>query len=109
MSYDSEQNNGHRNLVRAIDQWVINLGPESTDSAPQIAVDLADILRASDKVRALVGELIAIRLSGPQGAGRALEVAGFIEVQLFTELKGHLENLEVLWPDILERLDTRAS
>jgi hypothetical protein len=76
------------------------------DAAAESAVDLADILHAAADVRALLTELLATDPVIPSQADRALQVAANIEVQLFSELKAHLESLERAWPRVLERLDS---
>lgn len=96
-------------LTRAIDRWLQVVGVAGEGAAAESAVDLADILLAAADVRALLTELLSIDPRTPSEADRALQIAANIEVQLFTELKGHLEELEAAWPRVLERISSLSS
>jgi hypothetical protein len=70
-----------------------------------MAADLADIVYAAAYVRQLANQLLDSDLNKASDADRALQAAASIEVELFTELKHHLECLEESWPALLDRLE----
>jgi hypothetical protein len=99
----------HVELTRSIDRWLQQIDVGGPDAAADSAVDLADILHAAADVRSLLTELLATNPNAPSQASQALQLASNIEVQLFTELKAHLDNLEQAWPKVLERLDSLSA
>ncbi|HEX8850743.1 MAG TPA: hypothetical protein VF761_14530 [Gemmatimonadaceae bacterium] len=94
----------HIELTRAIDAWVQGLRSGDEDFAAQVSVDLADLLHAAGAVRTELQKLLSADLADPSSADDALQSAANIEVQLFTELKEHLESLAVLWPRVQDAL-----
>lgn len=98
----------HLARTRAIDSWVQRLSDGNEKLASEVAVDLADLLRAAETVREELDQLLAADLDDPQAADAALQNAANITVQLFTELKQHLESLEQHWAQIEDALDRRA-
>lgn len=92
-------------LTRRLRAWLKNLDTLNDEGAASIAVDVADIITAADKVAELAVTMLSEDVSSPAGADKALAAAAEIEVQLFTELKSHLATLEESWPFLLERLD----
>ncbi len=99
----------HVDLVDAIDRWLQMIDPGNPAAAADSAVDLADLLHAAADVRALLADLMAIDPRNASKADEALQIAANIEVQLFTELRGHLESLQESWPRIMERLSSLGS
>jgi len=92
-------------LTRALGEWLRKVGVQNDEQRADVAVDLADILAAAGQVRTDVRRLLALDPSKAEEADAALTLAANIEVQLFTELKGHLQTLEEAWPDLLGRLE----
>ncbi len=95
----------HLELTSAIDSWLHQIRASDDDFIAQVSVDLADILRAAEDVRAELDKLLTGKLTDAQSADEALQGAANIEVQLFTELKHHLESLEPLWPTVMDALE----
>jgi len=103
MSNDRTQQ--HLQLVRSICEWVEKIGLQDEQFASSVAVDLADLLYAASEVRGLLERLLATDLNAGTGLDEALQLAASIEVELFHELKPHLEDLERNWERVLEQLD----
>ena len=95
----------HVELTRSIDNWLRKIGLRDDETVAQAAVDLADLLHAAADVREMLERLKTLDTSGSKGADEALQLAANIEVQLFTEIKAHLESLERSWPLVLRQLD----
>jgi len=95
----------HVEHTRSIDAWLKKVGLRDEDTVAQAAVDLADLLHAAADVRDLLAQLMAKDLKNQKAADEALQLAANIEVQLFTELKGHLESLQQIWPKVLQELE----
>lgn len=91
-------------LTQSMGEWLRRLALEG-ELAAEVAVDVADILAAAEAVKELSLSMMKADPSVPREADAALTAAAEIEVQLFTELKSHLETLERAWPRLLERLD----
>jgi hypothetical protein len=91
-------------LTESLTKWLRRVGLEDKAVA-EAAVDTADIIAAADQVKALVERMTECDPATALGADQALTAASEIEVQLFTELKSHLETLEDVWTLLLERLD----
>lgn len=104
----SEDISEHLALTRAIDSWVQRLSEGDQELAADVAVDLADLLHAAAAVRRELDHLLIADLGDPQGSDAALQSAANIAVQLFTELKQHLESLEQRWPQVEEALARRT-
>jgi hypothetical protein len=98
----------HLALTRAVDSWVRRLSPRNDSLAAEVAVDLADLLHAASVVRRELDHLLKADLDGADSAEAALQGAANIGVQLFTELKQHLESLEQHWPKIERALERQA-
>lgn len=92
-------------LTQRLGEWLRKLTLEEEVIA-DLAVDTADIIAAAEAVKELTDSMMKTDLSEPTEADAALSAATEIEVQLFTELKSHLETLERAWPRLLECLDT---
>ena len=91
-------------LTQSLEDWLRKLALDEEVIA-DLAVDTADIVAAAEAVKALTDSMMKTNPSKPTEAETALSAAAKIEVQLFTELKSHLETLERAWPRLLERLD----
>jgi hypothetical protein len=94
-------------LTHTIREWLASLDFKA-EARASIAVDLADVLAAARSAERCVEELLSLDPSKPDQADRAVKVAADVEVQLFTELKTHLESLRRSWPAVLERLAERS-
>lgn len=92
-------------LTQELTSWLARSGLADSREQGDLAVDLADLLAASKQVAHDVTALLAINPLVPEEADRALGLAANIEVQLFTELAGHLDSLRESWPKVLERLE----
>ena len=92
-------------LTKALGDLLRKLGVQADQQRADVAVDIADILAAAGQVHTDVRRLLALDPSKADEADTALTLAANIEVQLFSELKGHLATLEDAWPGILARLD----
>jgi hypothetical protein len=96
-----------RSRVRRIDGWLADVGIPDEDTRGDIAVDLADILAASQRVQELLEDLIVG--GSAMSADDALDKASEIEVQLFTELASHLDTLQKAWPVLLDHFAERVA
>jgi hypothetical protein len=100
-----ESTEQHVKLIRSINDWVKRIGLQDKRVAGDVAVDLADLLRAASEARGLLERLLTTDLDAEGGREEALEAAVEIEVWLFHEVKPHLEDLERNWERVLEQLD----
>lgn len=96
------------NLTRRLREWLSRTGLKHEGTQAGIAVDAADIVAAAEQVNGLLEAMMRTNPESPGGADEALTAAAEIEVQLFTELRSHLETLEEAWPKLLECLDTAS-
>ena len=69
------------------------------------AVDVVDILAASNRLQSLVDQLLALDPRKPDEAERGLSVVTEMRAWMFTEMKPHLESLAGVWDAIEARLD----
>jgi len=95
----------HLRLTKAADDWLhrINFGKE--DRIAQIAVDIADLLHASARAKDALEELFRSPLDSEAGRNDALQLAGIVDVQVFTELRGHLTSLRKQWPSVMMSIE----
>lgn len=98
----------HVEYTKSIDAWLKKVGLRDEDTVAQAAVDLADLLHAASDVRDLLGQLMAKDLKNQKEADEALQLAVNIEIQLFSELKDHLESLHQTWPKVLRELERHS-
>lgn len=91
-------------LTQRFENWLRRLALEDK-LVSELAVDTADIVAAAEAVKKLLLSMMRKDPAVPPESDAALSAAAEIEVQLFTELKSHLETLERAWPSLLERLD----
>jgi hypothetical protein len=98
----------HLELTSALSRWLNAAGIADDELRADLAVDLADTLHAAEVARAELGEILKLQIASRGQAALALQHAANIEVQLFSELKHHLEELESRWPLLMEALDERA-
>ena len=70
----------------------------------EIAVDLADLMRAAAIARAELTNLLARSPLEARAVDAALTSAAVLEVQLFQELKGHRLSLEQRWELVEEAI-----
>lgn len=96
-------------LTRRLREWLNRAGIDEERTQSAVAVDAADIVAAGEKVAELLETMMRADPESPDGADRALTAATEIEVQLFTELKSHLQTLQKAWPKVLERLDAAST
>jgi hypothetical protein len=100
----------HIAFVSEIDDWLARAGVDDPDRRATLAVGLADSLRAADHVREDLRDSLRLDPSDPAQADQALSHVANIHVQLFTELKHHLLEMEDIWEEALEvPLDARSS
>ena len=99
-----DRNAEHVEFARSLEARFRAAGVESGTTA-DMATDLADIVFAAAHVRRLADQLLEGDLNKASEADRAFQAAASIEVELFTELKHHLECLEQSWPGLLDRLE----
>lgn len=95
----------HVEYTKSIDAWLRRVGLRDEDTVAQAAVDIADLLHAASDVRDLLGQLMAQDLKNQKAADEALQLAVNIEIQLFSELKDHLESLQQAWPKVVQELE----
>lgn len=98
----------HLEFTRSIDAFLSRIGVGSADERADLAVDLADTLYAARDVERMLSELLDVDPESPSQVDRALELTANIEVQLFTELKDHLLDLQQSWPILFEKLGAIA-
>ncbi len=102
----------HREFVRQLSTWLSSVGVTDADERAEVAVDLADLLRAAEVVRLELSKLLAPHPAAVT-TDDTLQAVANIEVQLFTELKWHLESLETRWQRVVETVakhsDTAAT
>lgn len=91
-------------LARRISHWLRSAGVTQTE----LAVDFADTLRAAEHVQVLIGQLLALDPTNPADAEQALQRLGQLHSWLFGEMKYHIEELWLGWPEIESQLE-RAS
>jgi hypothetical protein len=99
-----DRNAEHVAFARSLEARFQAAGVESGTTA-DMAADLADIVYAAAYVRRLADQLLEGDLNNVSDAERVFQAAARIEVELFTELKHHLECLEQSWPALLDRLE----
>jgi hypothetical protein len=97
------------NLTREIDRWLLGVGINEEGARADLAVDLADILAAAQRVESDLRSLLSLVAPSGKEADEALALAADIEVQLFTEAQSHMKTLQKAWPYLLQRLEQRAS
>lgn len=81
--------------------WLKNAGVGESSAA----VDVADILDASNHLQRLVDQLLALNPRNPVEAEQGLSLVTEMRAWMFTEIKPHLESLARLWDAIEARLD----
>lgn len=91
----------HREFVRQLSAWLSSVGLTDADERAEVAVDLADLLRAAEAVRQQLSKLLLPQHADVE-SDDTLQAVANIEVQLFTELKWHLESLETRWQLVVE-------
>jgi hypothetical protein len=95
--------------TKAISEWLSEIGISDPKLRAEVSVDLADILAAARRIESDMRLLLQPRSARGQVPHAALTLAANIEVQLFTELAGHLKTLRTTWPKVLHQLDKAAS
>lgn len=88
-------------LADRLASWLRSAGVTRTE----LAVDLADTLGAARHVQVLVDQLLALEPANPQDAERALQHLGALHAWLFGEMKYHIEELWLGWPEIEAKLE----
>jgi hypothetical protein len=97
----------HVELVRSLESFFRAIGFDS-EGTTDVATDLADILYAATDAHRLVDGMLAADIENADDAKGLLQMAADIDVQLFTELKDHLESLEQAWPGVLDAVERLA-
>jgi thioredoxin-like negative regulator of GroEL len=91
-----------------VDAWLTRAEVADAEDVAQMAVDLADLLHAAARAREALNELIRIMGTSQAERDRELKLVATIDVQLFTELRGHLESLRAAWPAVVKRVGRLA-
>lgn len=84
--------------------WLRGAGVEDSGAA----VDVADVLAASNHLQRLVEQLLTLDPRKPDEAERGLSLVTEMRAWMFTEMKPHLEALVGVWDAIEARLDALA-
>jgi hypothetical protein len=94
----AEQNSA---LAMRISKWLSRFDLPSAS----IPVDISDMLFAATSAERAVRSLLELDIREPGATEKALTLSAHISVQLFTELKGHLDSLESVWGEFEAALD----
>jgi hypothetical protein len=89
-------------LTGRLSEWLRRAGIEDPDARATLAVGLVDSLAAAQRIAADLESLLELNPAQPAQADEALQLAGNMHAWLFTELKDHVSDMELVWESAFE-------
>ena len=92
----------HVALTGRVSDWLRHAGVHDPDARATLAVGLVDSLAAAQRIAADLESLLALDPDQPAQADEALRLATNMDAWLFTELKDHVAEMELVWESVFE-------